>query len=73
MLALVPDELFIATIVTVALPPLAMTPRAQVTIVVPVHEPWLGVAEMKVIPAGSGSERLTSFALCGPLLVTVSV
>ena len=59
------------TIVIVALAPLASPPRLQLTVVVPEHEPWLGVAETKVRPAGRTSVRVTPVAALGPLFMTV--
>ena len=52
----------VATIATLALAPLASAPRLQVTVVVPAHVPWLGVAETHVSPGGSVSVRVTFVA-----------
>jgi len=37
------------------------------------HDPWLGVTETNVVPAGKGSFTLTSVAASGPLLLTTIV
>ena len=71
--AFVPEESFVATMVTVALAPFAIRPSEQVTSATPEQDPWLGVAETRVMPAGIGSLRRTSSALAGPLFVTVTV
>src|SRR5258705_471485 len=59
--------------VIVAEPPAMSVPRLQVTVGPAVHVPCDGVAETKVVFAGSGSETETVLASDGPLLVTVSV
>jgi hypothetical protein len=59
--------------VTVAVSPGAMLPRAHVTVVVPEHEPWDGVAETKVVPAGRTSDTVAPVAVPGPLFVTTIV
>src|SRR5207237_10685784 len=61
----------LATMLIVAAPPLATVPRWHVT--VPLHEPWLGVAETSVSPAGSGSSTVTLWASNGPAFDTASV
>ena len=48
----------------------ASEPRLQVTVVVPEHDPWSGVAETRSTPAGSGSVTWTPAAAWGPLLLT---
>lgn len=48
-------------------------PREQVTVVVPLQVPWVGVAEISVAPAGRMSVTVTPAASEGPLLVTVMV
>ena len=48
-----------------------MPPRLQVTVVVPLHEPCVGVAEVNLTPAGKSSVSVTFEAGEGPLLVTV--
>jgi len=58
---------------TVAVAGLARVPRLQVTVPVPLHVPWLGVAETKLTPPGSVSVTDTSVAALGPLFVTVMV
>ena len=55
----------------VAAPPFARVPRLLVTGPVPEQEPWLGVLETNVDPAGSVSTTVTPVAVDGPLLVTV--
>src|ERR1700687_4780919 len=61
----------VATMVSVALPPLARAPMVQVpaTYVVPT----LGAADTKVRPAGNTSVTTTPVAALGPLLVAVTV
>jgi len=54
--------------VMVTLAPLAIVPTAQVTVVVPLHEPCVDDAESKVKLAGSGSETATPVAVPGPWL-----
>ena len=58
---------------TVADAPLAMVPRAQVTVAVPPQLPWLGVADIKVVPAGRTSTMATLLADPGPELVATIV
>jgi len=65
------DAVTLATMLIVAAPPLATVPRWHVT--VPLHEPWLGVAETSVSPAGSGSSTVTLWASNGPAFDTLSV
>jgi hypothetical protein len=60
----------IALIVTVAVANGATVPIAHVA---PVHEPWLGVDDTRVNPAGSVSVTVTFVAVAGPSLLTVSV
>ena len=63
----------VTMIITVAVPPLLIVPRPQVTVLVPVHVPWLAEAENRVTPEGSVSIRLTFVAGSGPLFPTVIV
>src|SRR5260370_24559912 len=58
---------------TEAVPPMANVPKLQVTVVVPVQVPWLGVADTNLSPAGSTSVTVTPVEPDGPLLVTVIV
>ena len=60
----------VTTIATVAEAPFAIVPRLQVN--VPLHEPWLGVAETSVEPVGSTSIIVTLVASAGPPLCTVT-
>ena len=62
-----------ATRVIVAVPAFAIVPRLQVTVVVPLHVPWDGVAETKVRVEGSVSVTVEVVAEAGPALVTVIV
>jgi hypothetical protein len=48
----VPATVGVTTRLTVALLPAAIEPRSQMTVLVPVQLPWLGVAETKFTPAG---------------------
>ena len=73
VLVIVPAELGRTTMVTVAEAPLARSPRAQVTVVVPEQLPWLAVDDRALRPDGSVSVTVTPVAGFGPLLVTVSV
>jgi len=57
----------------VAVPELLMVPRLQMTVLVPLHVPWLGVTETKLAPPGSASVTDTSVAAFGPEFVTVMV
>ena len=59
--------------VIVAVPARAIVPSVQVTVAVPVHDPWDGVAETNEVFAGMVSETVTAAASDGPLLDTVSV
>ena len=72
---IVPTCVVFTVIVTVADAPTARSPRATRT--APAldvsADPWLGVAETSVVPAGSVSSTLTPAAVSGPLFVTVSV
>lgn len=68
-----PTTVGVTTIVIVAPAPLARSPIAQVTIVVPLHEPTDELAETNDTPAGNGSETVTPEAASGPLFVTASV
>ena len=58
---------------TVTVAPTAIVPRLQFRIAPPVHEPCDAVEETYVLPAGIGSEVLTSVAVSGPLFVTTIV
>ena len=68
-----PPGVTVTTRVTVAVPGLLRVPRLQVTVLVPLHVPWLGVAETKLAPLGSASVTDTSVAAFGPLFVAVIV
>ena len=57
----------------VALAPLAIVPRLHVTVDVPLHDPWLGVAETNVVPVGIVSVTVTPVAGDGPALSTLIV
>src|ERR1043165_41778 len=70
LLVIVPAVVAVRTRVTVALLPLAIVPRLQVTGAVPLQVPLLGVAERYVAP-GKGSGSTTLVALPGPLFATV--
>src|SRR5512133_1426824 len=64
--------------VSVALPPLAIVPKAQITVPVEpaggvVHEPVLGVALTKRLPVGTASVSETPVALVGPKFWIVMV
>ena len=56
----------VTLIETLALPPFAIVPSAQVTVPLACeHVPWEGVAEPKVTPAGSVSVTVTPWAALG--------
>ena len=59
--------------VTVALAPLAKSPRSQTIVLEPAQAPTVGVTERSPTPAGNTSVNSTSVAVSGPLLVTVIV
>src|SRR4051812_41313385 len=67
----VPTVVALRVIVMVALRPLVRFPRLQLTVVL--HVPWLDVAEIKVVPAGTGSLTTTLVAPLGPPFMTVNV
>src|SRR5687768_9763081 len=73
VLANVPKAGGVMTSVIVAVPPLAIAPRVQVTVVVPEQLPCDGVAETNVVPAGRMSVTTTFDAVSGPALLTVMV
>ena len=66
-----PAAVGLTLIATVALAPLARLPSAQVSVVAPLHDPWLVVNDENVAPDGIGSLTLTSDAGLGPVLLTV--
>src|SRR5262249_29286123 len=53
------------TMSTVAWPLGSSVPRSQRTVVVPAQAPWLGVADSRVTPGGSTSEKVTAPARAG--------
>jgi len=75
LLVIVPPEVgAVTTIVTVALDPLAIDPRLQVTVpALWVQVPWVAVADTKPTPAGKVSVRVTPLAPLGPALLTLTV
>jgi hypothetical protein len=58
-------------IVTVALAPLARFPRAQVRGALPLQLPWLAAEDIRLIPTGRVSVKITPVSATGPSLVTV--
>ena len=54
-------------------PGFAIVPSVQVTVVVPLQLPCVGVAETKVVPAGMMSVTVTFAAAVGPALLTAIV
>src|SRR6187549_1740902 len=60
----------VTTIVMTAVAPTDTLPILQLTVVVPLHAPCVGVEETKATPAGSGSLTVTFVAAAGPLFVT---
>ena len=69
----VPAVVGVTTKLTVALLPAAIKPRLQLTVLVPVQLPWLGVAETKFTPAGKISVIVAVIERLGSTLVTVMV
>jgi hypothetical protein len=65
-----PDAVGVTMIVMVALPPMAMLPRLQLTGLGALQLPWLGIAETNVAPAGMLSVTVTPDARLGPALCT---
>jgi hypothetical protein len=62
------------TIVIVAWLPLAIVPRLQEIVPMPLQPPpWLTVAETKLTPGGRVSSTVTPVAVEGPLLMMVRV
>ena len=59
-----------ALMLMIAVPAFAIAPRLHVTVVAPLHEPWLGIAEPKTGPDGNWSVTATFVAGDGPLFVT---
>ena len=72
VLVIVPvvEESTVTTMVTVAVLPLAMSPKLQVTMPSASLQgpPWLGLADTKVTPAGKVSVTITPVASEGPVL-----
>ncbi len=67
----VPVELAWTTMLTNCELPTLREPRLQVMVVVPAHEPMLGLAETNDTVAGRVSETTTFVAVAGPLFVAV--
>src|SRR5262245_6636585 len=70
MLKYGPTPVTVATIWSVALPPLRIVPTVQTPVVL-LYAPWLGVAVTSVSPAGKRSLTATFVAVSGPALLTV--
>jgi hypothetical protein len=69
-----PDVGAVTTIVTVALPALAIVPRLHVTVpALWLQVPWVAVADINTTPAGNVSVKLTPVAVLGPALLTLTV
>ena len=66
-----PADCGCTTMFTIANEPLGKLPRLQVTVLLPLHDPWVGVADTNVIPDGRLSVTTTFVAGDGPLFVTV--
>jgi hypothetical protein len=64
----VPAVVAVVTSVIVTVPPLRIVPSWQVISAPPAHVPCVVETDTKVVPAGSGSARLTPVAVSGPLL-----
>ena len=61
------------TISIVALVPPGKIPSAQLIVVVPEHDPVLGVADTRVTPAGNVSVTVTPLVVDGPLATPLFV
>src|ERR1041384_5505595 len=68
----VPADCGTTTMLMMAIPLRASEPRLHVTVVVPLHMPCVGVAEVKLMPMGRLSVTTTFVAGDGPLFVTVN-
>ena len=68
--ARVPVVVGVTAIVTIAVDPLLIVPREQLTVVDPTQLPCVVEAEPNATPKGSVSVRFTFVAAAGPLLVT---
>ena len=68
-----PSDAVSATIVIVALAPVASVPSEQVTVDVPLQVPCVELAETNVIFGGSASVTVTLAASLGPAFEAVSV
>ena len=66
----VPVPLACTTTLTYCVLPTGSVPSEQLIVEVPAHAPMLGLEEMKITPAGSGSLIVTFVATAGPLFVT---
>lgn len=73
VLLIVPEADVMTKSVTVAVSPGAIVPSAHVTVLEPEQEPWDGVEETKLVPAGRTSVTLAPVAVAGPLFVTTIV
>ena len=60
------------TMLVVAELPCGRLPKLHVTVVVPLHVPWVGVAETKLTPACSVSVIFVLVAGDGPLFETMT-
>jgi hypothetical protein len=65
-----PEVVAVTTSEIVAVAALFIVPSVQVTVVVPLQVPTVGVADTNVAPVGSASVIVTAFAANGPLFVT---
>jgi hypothetical protein len=70
---IVPLAVAVAEMAMFALPPFAIVPSAQVTVLLPLQVPCEGNALTKLVPAGSVSVTTALVAEIGPLFVTVTV
>ena len=65
-----PVDCGVTRMLAVAELPVARLPKLHVTVVVPEHEPCVGLAETKLTPAGRGSVKIVFVAGDGPMFVT---
>src|SRR5687767_336768 len=64
-----PCAVGVTVIVITALVPDTRLPKLHVTVVVPLHVPWVADDDPKVTPAGKVSVMMTFVAAAGPLFV----
>jgi hypothetical protein len=68
-LVIAPGADGVTTSVIMALSLARISPKLQFTVLVPVQDPLLGLAETRVVPEGNASLTVTLVAVSGPLFV----